>query len=170
MSQVYSLAPLTSTGHWSFVALLAILIGLGVFIYCKNMPKVSKAVSIGVLLPMVLAFSWMFYKVNDSKLVISADSLTLDVPFYGFSIPLTEIDLDEITRVDWGKSPELKPNLRANGIGMPGFQLGWFRLANEQKAFVATTSTDNIVSIPTKRNYPLILSLQNPEKLTRNDP
>lgn len=165
MSQVYTLAPLTATGHWSFVALLAMLIGLGVFIYFKKMPNVSKAVSIGVLLPMVLAFSWMFYKVNDAKLIISADALTLDVPFYGFSLPIADIDSARIKRLDWEKEPDLKPDFRANGMGMPGFRLGWFRLVNEQKAFIATTSTDNIVMIPTLRGYPLIVSLDEPDKL-----
>lgn len=168
MTQVYQLAPLTSTGHWSFIVLLAILIGLGVFIYLKNMPKVSKAVAIGVLLPMVLAFSWMFYKVNDAELIISGDTVTLDVPFYGFSLPRREVELAKVERVDWSQTPELKPDLRANGVGMPGFQLGWFRLANEQKAFVATTSTDNLVLLPTTRNYPLILSLENPEQIVGN--
>ncbi|GIU23314.1 PH domain-containing protein [Shewanella sp. MBTL60-007] len=165
MSQVYSLAPLTTTGHWSFVALLAILIGLAVFIYFKKMPKVSKAVSIGVLLPMVLAFSWMFYKVNDSKLIVSSDTFTLEVPFYGFSLPLSEIDRAEIKRLDLKHEPDFKPNFRANGMGMPGFQLGWFRLANEQKAFVATTDTDKMVLIPTLLGYPLIVSLDEPDEL-----
>ncbi|GIU11564.1 MULTISPECIES: PH domain-containing protein [unclassified Shewanella] len=169
MSQVYTLSPLTTTGHWSFVALIAILIGLAVFIYFKQMPKTSKAVSIGILLPMVLAFSWMFYKVNDSKLILSSETLTLDVPFYGFSLPIADIDSAGITLLDWGKEPGLKPDIRANGIGIPGFQLGWFRLANGQKAFVASTNTDKLVLIPTLQNYPLILSLQQPEGLLVTD-
>ena len=167
MVEEYLLAPLTSTGHWSFIVLLGILVGLGVFIYFKQMPKVSKAVAIGVLLPMVLAFSWMFYKVNDAKLIISSDTVSLDVPFYGFTIPLSEVDLAKAERIDFSQTPALKPDLRANGVGMPGFQLGWFRLANGQKAFVATTTTDNLVLLPTTRNYPLILSLQHPEKLIK---
>ncbi|WP_299802439.1 hypothetical protein [uncultured Shewanella sp.] len=165
MPQVYPLAPLTSTGHGSFVALIALLIGLAVFIYFKKMPQVSKAVSIGVLLPLVLAFSWMFYKVNDSKLIMSSDSLTLDVPFYGFSLPISEIDSAGIKRLDLKKEPDFKPDLRANGMGMPGFQLGWFRLANEQKAFVANSNAEKLVMIPTLHNYPLIVSLQEPGKL-----
>lgn len=165
MPQVYPLAPLTSTGQGSFVALIALLIALAVFIYFKKMPQVSKAVSIGILLPLVMAFSWMFYKVNDAKLIISSDTLTLDVPFYGFSLPLIDIDSAEIKRLDLDNEPQFKPDFRTNGMGMPGFQLGWFRLANEQKAFVANTNTDKLVLIPTLQNYPLILSLEEPNTL-----
>ncbi|MFT5789003.1 MAG: hypothetical protein ACI8SJ_001111 [Shewanella sp.] len=167
MTQTFDLSPLGSTGNWSFVALLVGFIGLGIYIYCKALPQTSKVVIAAVLLPMIGAFSWMLYSVNDAKLIITADSVTVDVPFYGFTLPIEDIAKLEIRKLGWqhGTDLTLKPDLRVNGVGMPGFQLGWFRLADQQKAFVAITEIETVVMIPTLRGYPILLSIEQPDAL-----
>ncbi|GIU33297.1 hypothetical protein L2719_09195 [Shewanella schlegeliana] len=165
MSQVYALAPLTSTGYWSFIALFAILVGLLTFIYFSTLPNISKIISIGLLMLTLFAFSWVFYKADDSKLIIGEEMLTLDVPFYPMTLPLSEVEIKGIKRLDWQREPDLKLDFRQNGVGMAGYQLGWFRLSNKQKAFVAMSEEQNLVMIPTLRGYWIILSLQEPDKL-----
>ncbi|ABZ75008.1 conserved hypothetical protein [Shewanella halifaxensis HAW-EB4] len=165
MPQVYALAPLTSGGYWSFIALLAILVGLLTFIYFSTLPEISKIISFGLLLLTLFAFSWVFYKADDSKLIIGDDTLTLDVPFYAITLPLAEVKIKEIQRLDWQRDPDLKLESRHNGVGMAGYQLGWFKLSNKQKAFVAMSEEQNLVMIPTLRGYRIILSLQEPDRL-----
>lgn len=167
MTQIFALTPLGFTGTLSFIALLIGLIGIGIYIYYKALPQTSKVVIAAVLLPMVIAFSWMFYKVNDAKLIVTADLITIDVPFYQFSLPIEEVDLVGVRQLNWSTETdtEFKPDLRVNGVGMPGFQLGWFSLGGHSKAFVAVTETDNVVLIPTVQGYPILLSLEQPEAL-----
>jgi hypothetical protein len=167
MTQSFDLAPLSSTGNWSFIALLVGFIGLGIYIYYKALPQTSKVVIAAVLLPMVGAFSWMLYSVNDAKLILTTDSVTVDVPFYGFTLPIEDVNKLEIRKLAWqqGADLSLKPDLRVNGVGMPGFQLGWFRLSDQQKAFVAITETDTVVVIPTLRGYSILLSIAQPDAL-----
>ncbi|MEZ9198971.1 PH domain-containing protein [Shewanella sp. 10N.286.54.B9] len=167
MTQTFALTPLGSTGTLSFIALLIGLIGVGVYIYYKALPQTSKVVIAAVLLPMVVAFSWMFYKVNDAKLIVTKDSISVDVPFYQFSLPIAEIDVAGVRQLNWsvGADTTFKPDLRVNGVGMPGFQLGWFSLVGQSKAFVAVTEVDNVVLIPTAKGYPLLLSLEQPQAL-----
>ncbi|ABV89143.1 PH domain-containing protein [Shewanella pealeana] len=165
MPQVYALAPLTPASHWSFIALLAVLVGLLTFIYFSTLPQISKIVSIGLLTLMLFAFSWLFFKADDSKLIIGENKLILDVPFYAMTLPLAEVEINDIQRLDWQREPDLKLESRHNGVGMSGYQLGWFRLSNNQKAFVVMSEEENLVMIPTLRGYRIILSLQEPDKL-----
>ena len=167
MTQSFALTPLGSTGTLSFIALLIGLIGIGAYIYYKALPQTSKVVIAAVLMPMLIAFSWMFYKVNDAKLIVTPNLVTVDVPFYRFSLPIEEIDLAGVRQLNWsaGADTEFKPDLRVNGVGMPGFQLGWFRLVGQTKAFVAVTDTDNVLVIPTTKGYPILLSLEQPDTL-----
>lgn len=165
MHGTYELAPLTSTGFWSLAALLAGLLGLSVFIMGKPMTKTSKAVSLGVLLPTILAFGWMFYKAGDSSLIITADMVTLDAPLYGFSLPREEVNLAQARMLSWDEEPGLKPEYRTNGVGMPGFQLGWFSLSSGEKVFMAVTDPRRLILIPTRLGYPIVLSLAEGKRL-----
>lgn len=167
MTQSFVLTPLSSTGTLSFIALIIGLIGMGVYVYLKALPQTGKVVIAAVLLPMVIAFSWMFYKVNDAKLIVTKDSISVDVPFYRFSLPIAELDVAGIRQLNWsvGADTAFKPDLRVNGVGMPGFQLGWFSLVGQSKAFVAVTEVDHVVLIPTAKGYPILLSLEQPEAL-----
>lgn len=167
MTQSFALTPLGSTGTLSFIALLIGLIGIGIYIYYKALPQTSKVVIAAVLMPMFIAFSWMFYKVNDAKLIVTPDSVTVDVPFYRFSLPIEEVDVAGIRQLNWsvGADTAFKPDLRVNGVGMPGFQLGWFSLVGQSKAFVAVTETDHVVLLPTVQGYPILLSLEQPDTL-----
>ena len=169
MTETFDLTPLSATGNWSFVALLVGLIGLAVYIHFKALAQTSRVLIIAVLLPMVAAFSWMFYKVNDATLVVTPDLVTVDVPFYGFSLPIDEIEIAQIRQLNWrqGADLEFKPDLRVNGMGMPGFQLGWFSLLGQPKAFVAITENDSVVAIPTTKGYPILLSLEQPAALAK---
>ena len=38
--------------------------------------------------------------------------------------------------------------MRTNGVGLPGFLLGWFRLDNGERALIAVTDRGRVVYVP----------------------
>jgi hypothetical protein len=49
------------------------------------------------------------------------------------------------------------------GTGLPGYQSGWFRLANGESALVYLTDRSKAVHIPTTLGYSLLLSPDDPD-------
>jgi len=74
---------------------------------------------------------------------------------FGPTAPSTCVSIDEIVRAEVVKelSDGLKPVLRVNGYGLPGFLWGWFKLSNGHQAFFAVSSA-------AKSKY-LVLQLRN---------
>ena len=77
-----------------------------------------------------------------------------------FKITVNKEDVTNITIVDLSEHPELKPTLRTFGAGLPGYKLGWFRLANGAKAYLAVSS-DKAVVIKLKDDTLVILTPKN---------
>ena len=59
---------------------------------------------------------------------------------------------------------EFKPIRRTNGIGLPGYSAGWFKLANGEKALLFVTDRGKVVYMPTTDGYSVLLSTVNPEE------
>ncbi len=109
-----------------------------------------------------------------SRLEVSPGSLRIRVPFYGRTLPIHELDLSRARVVDLSIETGLRPRIRTNGIGLPGYSVGWFRLKDKQKALAALTGRQNVVHIPTSGGYCLLLSTLEPERflesLKQNSP
>jgi len=58
---------------------------------------------------------------------------------------------------------ELRPKWRRMGTGLPGYQAGWFRLRNGEKALLYLTDRTRAVYIPTTAGYSLLLSPADPD-------
>ncbi|MCU7843522.1 MAG: PH domain-containing protein [Candidatus Thiodiazotropha sp. (ex Monitilora ramsayi)] len=108
-------------------------------------------------------FIWFAFSASSLSASLSQSSLQVHLPIYGRSIPLSALDIDSAKIVDLNHSSELKPRTRSNGIGLPGFSVGWFRLHNGEKALSAITSRENVLYLKTSENYSLLLSLTEPE-------
>ena len=63
-----------------------------------------------------------------------------------------------------GADSELKPARRTNGIGLPGYSEGWFKLANGERALLFVSDKVNVVYIPTREGYSVLLSTANHEE------
>lgn len=90
------------------------------------------------------------FEVNDSALVITGE--------YAQNLPLENLDLAKAQVVNLAERSDLSPSLRTNGVGLPGYQAGWFNLQNGQKALLYLTSRDHVVYLPTNEGYSLLLS------------
>lgn len=49
------------------------------------------------------------------------------------------------------------------GTGLPGYQSGWFRLANGERALLYLTDRSKAVHVPTTLGYSLLLSPDDPD-------
>jgi hypothetical protein len=72
--------------------------------------------------------------------------------------------VDLARRVDLGSQVELRPKWRRMGTGLPGYQAGWFRLRNGEKALLYLTDRTRAVYIPTTAGYSLLLSPADPDR------
>jgi hypothetical protein len=84
---------------------------------------------------------------------------------YGRTIPRDALFLDRAKVVDIDTSPELAPKLRTNGIGLPSYQVGWFRLKNGERALCFLTRRDSVVYLPTSQDYVVLTSVTDPAAL-----
>jgi hypothetical protein len=71
--------------------------------------------------------------------------------------------LDQARRVSLEADSELAPRRRTMGTGMPGYQAGWFRLKNGEKALLYLTDRSRAVYVPTTEGYSVLLSPADPD-------
>jgi hypothetical protein len=69
----------------------------------------------------------------------------------------------EARRVDFAATPELEPQRRTMGTGLPGYRAGWFRLRNGERALLYLTDRSRAVYIPTAAGYGVLLSPADPD-------
>src|SRR5688572_12235512 len=104
MNEVFMMPPAPPRALWVIGAvillLLAILVLLGSFVLSSRVTR---------------------YR-------ITPGGLAIERTVYGRTIPWSSIDLEQVRVVDLQDSTEFQPGLRTNGIGLPGYQSGWFRL------------------------------------------
>lgn len=102
------------------------------------------------------------------KFIVSEQDLKITYPFYGRSFRFQELKIEEARLVNISKEPEFKPVWRLNGVGLPGFGGGWFKLKNKKKALLFLSDQRHAVYLPTTRGYVLLMSPQEPRQfLTR---
>jgi PH (Pleckstrin Homology) domain-containing protein len=94
---------------------------------------------------------------------VSPAGLQLRGDLYGRMIPAEQIRGNAAKRVDFASEPALAPQIRTMGTGLPGYQSGWFRLRNGERALLYLTDRSRAVYVPTTAGYSLLLSPSEPE-------
>ena len=118
-----------------------------------------------LLLGLASIFLWYAWAASHAQVTLQDDTLHLHVPLYGRQIPLSAIDIARAAIVDIDARSPLRPRMRTNGIGLPGYGVGWFRLADGSRALMAATRRSNMLYLPTHDGYVLLLSLTEPSEL-----
>ena len=95
------------------------------------------------------------FEVSDAGLQVRGD-------IYGRFIPREQLRIEAARRVDFDRTEDLRPRLRTWGTGLPGYQSGWFRLRNGERALVYLTDRRKAVYVPTALGYSLLLSPDDP--------
>ena len=79
--------------------------------------------------------------------------------------PATAIRLDGTRRLTVDDTPGIYPNRRTNGIGLPDYLAGWFRLNDGRSALLFVTDWSRTIAVPTTAGYDLVLSPDAPDAL-----
>jgi hypothetical protein len=102
-----------------------------------------------------------------TRFEISNQGLRIRGNLYGRKISLDALKIDEAKIVDMKEQREYGTRWRTNGIGMPGYQAGWFRLRKKEKALLFVTNSHEVVYLPTRKGYSILLSPEKPEEFLR---
>jgi PH (Pleckstrin Homology) domain-containing protein len=81
------------------------------------------------------------------------------------SLARAELDLQDARAVDLSREPALTAVLRSNGVGLPNYQVGWFRSKNGQRALCFLTRRDSVMYLPAKRSFVPLLNTSEPDQL-----
>src|SRR6185295_19363786 len=86
------------------------------------------------LVATALMFVLVAWSATHGSFTVSDHTLQLRIPIYGRSIPIANLDLARARVLDADDAVAIRDSRRTNGIGMPGYAAGWFKLASGSKA------------------------------------
>lgn len=144
MTEVFAMPPAPARALWLLAAVAALLLGL------------------------LLLFGYFAVASRTTRYELSPAGLAIRGTLYGRTLPWSDLVAAEARVVDLSATPELQPNLRTNGIGLPGYQAGWFRLRRAGKGLLFLTDRSRVVAIPTRLGYTLLLSAVEPERFVES--
>ncbi|MCL1143489.1 PH domain-containing protein [Shewanella gaetbuli] len=127
------------------------------------MPKNAKYAAMGILTAVLGLFTLTLYQSYNSQIHWDEQTIVFDVPLYGQSLSSEDIFLQQAYLADLNQQTELQPKWRSNGIGLPGYSLGWFKLNNGDKALLSVTEQQQVIVIPTNQGYSIMVSVEQPQ-------
>lgn len=141
MSEIFSIAPAPARSLWSLAAIAALLLGL------------------------LLLFGYLAAASRFTRYEISPHGIAIRGTPYGRELPWSSVVVDQARAVDLAAAPELRPTMRTNGVGLPGYQAGWFGLRGAGRGLLFLTDRSRVVVLPTRLGYTLLLSASEPQRL-----
>lgn len=116
------------------LVLAAVVLGclaMGVRLFVFESPEAWMAWilrgSVALVVGVAGVFVYFLWGAFHSTVTIEKGLVRLQVPIYFVPIPLDSIDAEGARLVGLTKNPELKPGIRTNGLGVPGYRLGHSR-------------------------------------------
>jgi hypothetical protein len=118
-----------------------------------------------VVLVIVIAVLWSSINgARTARFELSPEGLRLRGDWYGRLIPADHLVRGAARRVDFAQALELLPGRKTMGTSFSGYQAGWFRLRNGDRALLYLTDRQKAVYVPTTDGYGVLLSPSEPEK------
>jgi len=142
--QIYPIIPSSGTIYWALVPLMLILLLSG---------------------GLVGYAAWASRHV---RFLVSENGIRIAGGLYGRSVPARELVLERARGANLKQDPDLRLTLRTNGIGMPGYRAGWFRLGNGGKGLAFVTDATRVAALPTTAGYTLLMSVADPDGFIRD--
>jgi Bacterial PH domain len=96
-------------------------------------------------------------------LEVSDRGLRVRGDMYGRLIPGAALQVGGARALDPGAEPGYAPAVRTNGVGLPNYQSGWFKLANGSTALLFMTDWSRAVLVPTTEGFGLLVSPADPQ-------
>jgi hypothetical protein len=117
----------------------------------------ASALVLLAVLPIAWAMTKNSVSVQAGKISVQASA------FYKYSTPMSAIDWTQARAGKLADMGDFKPRMRTNGIGSPGYNAGWFSLANSKCGFLMVTDPNRVVALPSADGVVLIFNVENPE-------
>lgn len=124
----------------------------------------TKLLAMVLIIAIAALFTYFGYSARNTKFVISQQGLRIKNCLYGRNIPKDSLIAKDIQIVDLIHDSAYRPTIRTNGVGLPGYAEGWFRLSNKEKALLFLTKKTGVVYMPTKSGYSVLLSTAEPKQ------
>jgi hypothetical protein len=118
-----------------------------------------------ILIAVIGLFIYIGYSSRHVSFVVNDDGLRISGGLYGRFIPREQIAAGAVKVINMNVDAEYRPKLRTNGIGLPGYASGWFKLQNKEKALLFVTDRSSVVYLPTTNNYSVLLSVREADEL-----
>lgn len=162
MIKVFYIVP-RSTGIAITLAVI-IIIALIISITTRGVPS-----TIGRIIPMVIfagiiiVSGYSLYSSRRTMFTLSEQGLVVSGTMYGRSIPASDMITSKARVLDLTRDTEYRAKWRTNGVGLPDYALGWFKLRNKEHALLFVTDKRKVVYIPTRSGFSILLSTPSPE-------
>lgn len=158
-----------SARRWLFVLAVALPAAITAIALAAGTTAGDAATAAAILAGVaasVLAVWWLLdRRLRRHRLYLGRDGIEVVTTFYRQSLSLSELDLARARVVDLRERRELRPLLKTNGLALPGFRSGWFRLRDRSRAFVAMARGPRGLFLPTRRGHALLLQPRQPQAL-----
>jgi hypothetical protein len=119
------------------------------------------------LVAIIAVFSVIAYSTRNVKFELTDNGLRIRGGIYGKFIPRDVLVREKARVINLNVERDYKPRWRTNGVGLPGYAEGWFRLVNGERALLFVTERSRIVYIPTTEGYSLLLTPSRPEEFLK---
>ncbi|HEX6612569.1 MAG TPA: hypothetical protein VF022_01740 [Rhodanobacteraceae bacterium] len=122
---------------------------------------------LGPLLLLDVLYLFLAWRIRCAGVALNAQAIGIDTGFSTRLVALQRLAPRGIMEVDLKRHPELRPLLRTLGLGLPGFNGGWYRLRDGRKALCLVTERDRVTVLEDETGLVYLLSLADPEPLRR---
>ncbi|MCL7714359.1 PH domain-containing protein [Stenotrophomonas mori] len=99
------------------------------------------------------------------RITLDDAGLTIRSTFYTRTVAIGSLRLESARIVDLAEHGELKPALKTNGYGLPGFRSGHYRMRDGGKAFCLITDHSRVLSLPLRDGSRVLISPEQPRAL-----
>jgi hypothetical protein len=147
MAQTFYIIPAGAKPFWFLVPMIAVML-------------VTLVIVGGLLVSVGIAS-------QSAQFTVSPDGVRLQAGLSDRQIPATSIQTNQVRLLNLQTNADYRLQRRRSGSSIPGYQAGWFRLRNGEKALVYLTNQQQVVYIPTTQDYSILLSVQEPEAMVR---
>ena len=122
---------------------------------------------LGPLLLLQLLYLFLAARIQRAGVALNAQAIGIDTGLGSRLIALRRLAPRGLHQVDLQAQPELRPLLRTWGIGLPGFNAGWYRLRDGRKALCLITDRSRVSMLEDEAGVAYLLSLADPGPLQR---
>ena len=99
---------------------------------------------------------------NFARFEVSPAGLRLRGDLYGRLIPASQLRGNAAEVLNLDQDRPRQPVWRTFGTGVPGYQAGWFKLQNGEKALIYVTDDSRVAYVPTTEGYAVMVSVADP--------